>query len=87
MRRGLMDLSSLSLLALTKGKAKMTCHYCKSIAKKRRTKQGIQRFRCRFCKKTFCENHERPLDKMRIKLEDVVLALKCLVERKLNPKH
>lgn len=59
----------------------MTCHYCKSIAKKHgRTKQGLQRFRCPFCKKTFCENHERPLANMRIKLEDAVLALKCLVE-------
>jgi transposase-like protein len=59
----------------------MTCHYCKSIAKKHgRTKQGLQRFRCPFCKKAFCEDHERPLDKMRIKLEDAVFALKCLVE-------
>src|SRR5439155_422581 len=59
----------------------MTCHYCKNAAKKHgKTKQGLQRFRCPFCNKTFCEDHKRPLDRMRIKLEDAVFALKCLIE-------
>jgi transposase-like protein len=59
----------------------MTCHYCRNLAKKHgRTRNGLQRFYCQYCKKTFCEPHARPLDDMRIELKKALSPLHLLVE-------
>lgn len=44
----------------------MVCHNCQTEAKKHgKSRQGIQRFRCRACNKTFIEPQTKPLDTMR----------------------
>jgi transposase-like protein/IS1 family transposase len=59
----------------------MTCHYCR-IACKRfgKHRNGLQRFRCNQCSKTFTEDHDRPLDEMRLSLEKAVSILQLLLE-------
>jgi len=59
----------------------MTCHYCRSTCKRfGRHRNGLQRFRCNQCHKTFTEEHERPLDDMRLPLNRAVSILKLLLE-------
>ncbi|MDQ1611384.1 MAG: hypothetical protein QOG00_1315 [Pyrinomonadaceae bacterium] len=59
----------------------MTCHNCKSICKKSgKHRNGLQRFRCNGCKRTFTEDHERPLEEMRLSMDKALLCLKLLVE-------
>lgn len=59
----------------------MTCHNCKIEAKKSgKHRNGLQRFKCGQCRKTFTEDHERPLDEMRLPLEKALLCLNLLVE-------
>jgi transposase-like protein len=59
----------------------MTCHSC-SVQCRRfgKHRNGLQRFRCNQCRKTFTEDHERPLDAMRTPLEKAETILKMLVE-------
>ncbi len=39
----------------------MTCHYCRNTCKRfGHHRNGLQRYRCRQCQKTFTEDHERP---------------------------
>lgn len=59
----------------------MTCHNCQ-IACNRfgKHRNGLQRFRCSQCRKTFTESHNRPLDEMRIPLDKAIMILKLLVE-------
>jgi transposase-like protein len=48
----------------------MTCHYCRTTCKRfGKHRNGLQRFRCNQCSKTFTEDHERPLDEMRLPLD------------------
>ena len=59
----------------------MTCHYCKAICKRfGRHRNGLQRFRCLQCHKTFTEDHEKPLDDMRVPVDRAVSVLKLLLE-------
>lgn len=59
----------------------MTCHNCQTACKRfGRHRNGLQRFRCRQCKKTFTENHEKPLDKMRLPVNRAVTVLQLLLE-------
>jgi transposase-like protein/IS1 family transposase len=59
----------------------MTCHNCQIKAKKfGKHRNGLQRFRCNQCRKTFTEDHETPLDEMRLPLEKAELCLRLLVE-------
>ena len=59
----------------------MTCHNCKSVCKKSgKHRNGLQRFRCNQCKRTFTEEHQRPLDEMRLPLDKALLVLQLLVE-------
>ena len=59
----------------------MTCHSCNIQCKRfGRHKNGLQRFRCRQCLKTFTEDHDHPLDDMRLPLDKAVGILKLLVE-------
>jgi transposase-like protein/IS1 family transposase len=59
----------------------MTCPTCNTPAKKfGKDRNGLQRFRCRTCKKTFLEPHKRPLDDMRLPIEKAVSVIQHLVE-------
>jgi transposase-like protein/IS1 family transposase len=59
----------------------MTCHNCQSICKKSgKHRNGLQRFKCNQCKRTFTEEHTRPLDEMRLPLEKALMVLHMLVE-------
>jgi transposase-like protein/IS1 family transposase len=59
----------------------MTCHYCRTTCRRfGKHRNGLQRFRCNQCRKTFTEDHERPLDEMRLPLDKAESILKLLVE-------
>jgi len=59
----------------------MTCHNCRvECARFGRHRNGLQRYRCGQCQKTFTEPHERPLDGMYTTLEDGCDVLQLLVE-------
>ena len=59
----------------------MTCHNCQTrCGKHGRDRHGVQRFRCKQCKRTFQEEHERPLDDMRVDLQKATMCIKLLVE-------
>ncbi len=59
----------------------MTCHSCRSTCKRfGRHRNGLQRFRCKQCNKTYTEEHERPLDEMRLPLDKAVNVLQLLLE-------
>ena len=59
----------------------MTCHNCNSLCKRfGKHRNGLQRYRCNQCSKTFTEDHERPLDDMRLPLDRAVSILQLLLE-------
>jgi transposase-like protein/IS1 family transposase len=63
----------------------MTCHNCNSICKKfgKFGPRRIQRYRCKQCKRTFSEEHEKPqgpLGDMRISLDKAETCLRLLLE-------
>lgn len=59
----------------------MTCHNCQSLCKRfGKHRNGLQRFRCNQCKKTFTEERVRPLDDMRLPLDQAVRVLQLLLE-------
>lgn len=59
----------------------MTCHNCNSLCKRfGKHRNGLQRFRCNQCSKTFTEEHTRPLDDMRVPLDQAVRILQLLLE-------
>jgi transposase-like protein/IS1 family transposase len=59
----------------------MTCHYCRNTCTRfGKHRNGLQRFRCNQCRKTFTEEHERPLDEMRLPLDRAEAVLKLLLE-------
>jgi transposase-like protein/IS1 family transposase len=59
----------------------VTCHNCRTECKRAgKHRNGLQRFRCNQCRKSFTEAHERPLDEMRLPLAKAEMILKMLVE-------
>ena len=59
----------------------MTCHNCQSICRKfGKHRNGLQRFRCAQCRKTFTEDHATPLDTMRLPMDKATAILKLMVE-------
>lgn len=59
----------------------MTCHNCHSLCKRfGKHRNGLQRFRCDQCRKTFTEEHAWPLDDMRLPLDRAVAVLQLLLE-------
>ena len=59
----------------------MTCHNCQSICNRfGKHRNGLQRYRCSQCRKTFTEDHTRPLAEMRLPIEKAEAILKLLVE-------
>jgi transposase-like protein/IS1 family transposase len=59
----------------------MTCHNCNTRCKKfGKHRNGLQRFRCNQCRKTFTEDHATPLGSMYTPLEKAAKAIELLVE-------
>ena len=59
----------------------MTCHNCKTECKKfGKHRNGLRRFRCRQCFKTFTEEHAKPLGSMNTPLEKALKVIELLVE-------
>jgi len=59
----------------------MTCHNCQSLCKKSgKHRNGLQRFRCNQCRKTFTEDHERPEHEMRLSQDKALTCLHLVVE-------
>ncbi len=59
----------------------MNCPTCNAQANKfGKDRNGLQRYRCSTCKKTFLEAHQRPLGHMRLPLEKAVSVIQHLVE-------
>ncbi|MCU1300234.1 MAG: helix-turn-helix protein [Candidatus Sulfotelmatobacter sp.] len=59
----------------------MTCHNCQSTCNRfGKHRNGLQRYRCSQCRKTFTEDHTRPLVGMRLPLDKAESILKLLVE-------
>jgi transposase-like protein/IS1 family transposase len=59
----------------------MTCHSCRAACKRfGKHRNGLQRFRCNQCRKTYTEEHERPLDEMRLSPDRAVAVLQLLLE-------
>jgi transposase-like protein/IS1 family transposase len=69
------------MISYTKDAVSMTCKACdlrcQSIGKHR---NGLRRFRCPQCRKTYTEPHRRTLDTMYISQEKAALALQLLLE-------
>ncbi|MEX0700988.1 MAG: hypothetical protein WD069_02725 [Planctomycetales bacterium] len=60
----------------------MPCPHCahERTEKHGKHRNGLQRFRCPECGKTFTEPHERPIGDMRLPLDRAELALRMLLE-------
>jgi len=59
----------------------MTCHNCRIECRRfGKHRNGLQRYRCQQCRKTFTEPHERPLDNMTLPFEKAEQILALLVE-------
>lgn len=59
----------------------MNCQTCNGATKKfGKDRNGLQRYRCLSCNKTFLEPHERPLGEMRLPIEKALSVLQHLVE-------
>ena len=65
----------------TKAAKTMTCEACGAACQRfGKHRNGLQRFRCLTCKKTYTENHERTLGTMYVTAEKASLALRLLLE-------
>ncbi|MBZ5578993.1 MAG: hypothetical protein LAP40_20725 [Acidobacteriia bacterium] len=59
----------------------MTCHSCRIDAKKfGKHRNGLQRYRCAQCRKTYTEPHEKLLEGMTTPMDKALLVLRLLVE-------
>jgi len=59
----------------------MTCHNCQTICRKfGKHRNGLQRYRCNQCRKTFTEDHATPLDSMRLPMDKATAILQLMVE-------
>jgi transposase-like protein/IS1 family transposase len=59
----------------------VTCHNCQSLCNRfGKHRNGLQRYRCNQCRKTFTEDHVNPLGEMRLPMEKAESILKLLVE-------
>jgi transposase-like protein/IS1 family transposase len=59
----------------------VTCHNCNTACKRSgKHRNGLQRYSCKQCRKTFTEDHAQPLGDMRLPMEKATLILKLLVE-------
>lgn len=59
----------------------MTCHNCRNLCRSwGRHRNGLRRYRCETCGKTFTEPHERPYGNMYLPLERGLLPLQLVAE-------
>jgi transposase-like protein/IS1 family transposase len=59
----------------------VTCHNCRIEARRfGKHRNGLQRFRCAQCGKTYTEAHKKPLEGMTTPQDKALLALRLLVE-------
>ena len=59
----------------------MTCHNCRTARKRfGKHRNGLQRFRCRQCSKTFTEPQEKPLDGRYLPSEKITMVIRLLLE-------
>lgn len=59
----------------------MTCTECGTECRRfGKHRNGLQRFRCADCCKTYTEAHAKPLGEMTVPMEKAILALKLLLE-------
>lgn len=59
----------------------MTCHNCQTACNRfGKHRNGLQRYRCSQCRKTFTEDHVRPLAEMRLPVEKALSIVQLLVE-------
>lgn len=59
----------------------MNCPACNGQTKKfGKDRNGLQRYRCLSCKKTFLEPHDRPLGNMRLSMDKALSIIQHLVE-------
>jgi len=59
----------------------VTCHNCQTACKRfGKHRNGLQRYRCSSCGKTFTEDHAQPLGTMRLPMEKAAAILKLMVE-------
>ena len=59
----------------------MTCHNCQSRCNRfGKHRNGLQRFRCSQCRRTFTEDHTRPLGEMRLPAEKAISIVRLFVE-------
>jgi transposase-like protein/IS1 family transposase len=69
------------MVAQTKAAPTMTCEACKSSCQRfGKHRNGLLRFRCPICKRTYTEAHQRTLGTMYIPQERAILALQLLLE-------
>ena len=72
-----------SIVALTRRKVKVhvTCHNCRTECRKfGRHRNGLPRYQCRQCRKTFTEPHADTLDGMYLSVEKAEMVLRLLLE-------
>src|ERR1700687_439468 len=59
----------------------MTCHNCRIECKRSgKHRNGLQRFKCQQCKKTFTETHQDALEGMYLPMDKAELVLSMLIE-------
>jgi transposase-like protein/IS1 family transposase len=59
----------------------VTCHNCQTTCNRfGKHRNGLQRYRCSQCRKTFTEDHVNPLGEMRLPMDKAESILKLLVE-------
>ena len=59
----------------------MTCHDCQSRCNRfGKHRNGLQRYRCSQCRRTFTEDHTRPLADMRLPVENAIAIVRLFVE-------
>jgi transposase-like protein len=64
-----------------KARVKMTCHNCRANCRRYgKHRNGLQRFHCVICGKTFTEPHERLFDQMYIREDRGLIAVRMLLE-------
>lgn len=69
------------MMSGAKSEISMTCQDCKIDCQRfGKHRNGLRRFRCQNCKKTYTETHTRVLDSMYISPEKAALALRLLLE-------
>lgn len=70
-----------NIVLILNGDNTMNCPICNKKANKfGKDRNGLQRYRCLECKKTFLEEHSRPLGEMRLSLDKAVSVIHHLVE-------